>query len=201
MEVLVKKEKISIKKTLSKLDELVFKFSSILIKSKIDFVIVSGYVAIVFGRSRTTEDIDVLIERITRKKFNALLSKLTRAGFFCVNANKEDSWNCIRDGIPLRFGFKSRIIPNFEVKFVKTHLERYTLTNKVALFVNKKKTYMSPLELQIPFKLKLGSIKDLEDARYLYKIFSNKLDKIKLKKFIKLLGVEKEAREWLEAEI
>jgi len=50
---------------------------------------------------------------------------------------------------------------------------------------------ISPLELQIAFKLYLGSDKDIEDAAYLYEIFSAHLSKFKIKHFMDILGVKR----------
>ena len=56
-------------KTLSELDIFVLDFLDIL-KVYTDYVIVSGYVTILFGRARGTEDIDIIIEKIDRRTFN-----------------------------------------------------------------------------------------------------------------------------------
>ncbi len=57
--------------------------------------------------------------------------------------------------------------------------------------------FISPLELQIAYKLYLGSDKDYEDARYLYKLLLQHIDTKKLKHFISILGVGREARKVL----
>jgi hypothetical protein len=51
--------------------------------------------------------------------------------------------------------------------------------------------------MQIAFKLKLGSEKDFEDARHLYKMFKEHLNINKLKSHISELGVKKEVEEAL----
>lgn len=55
----------------------------------------------------------------------------------------------------------------------------------------------SELELQIAFKLYLGSGKDFEDARHLYNIFKDHLDIDLLRRQIAELNVEKQAAEVL----
>jgi hypothetical protein len=52
--------------------------------------------------------------------------------------------------------------------------------------------YISSIELQIAFKLWLGSDKDYEDARYIYNIFKRYIDVGKLNGFISELHVKKE---------
>ncbi len=43
---------VALEKELSKLDEFVIHFSKLLEQNRVDYVIVSGYVALAFGRSR-----------------------------------------------------------------------------------------------------------------------------------------------------
>ena len=45
------------------LDMFVMDFVDLLHEAKINYVIVSGYVSILFGRSRLSEDIDVILEK------------------------------------------------------------------------------------------------------------------------------------------
>jgi hypothetical protein len=63
--------------------------------------------------------------------------------------------------------------------------------------VNKEKLMTSEIELQIAFKLNLGSDKDFEDARHLYNIFKEHLDMGLLKRQISALRVEKQAEKVL----
>ena len=59
MDIEIDAENIYLKnKVVSKLDLFVIDFINIL-KKYMDYVIVSGYVSILFGRSRGTEDIDL----------------------------------------------------------------------------------------------------------------------------------------------
>ena len=57
---------------------------------------------------------------------------------------------------------------------------------------------ISPLELQIPYKLFLGSFKDIEDAKHLWLVTKNHLDKRMLDSYISQMGVKKEAAKWLQ---
>ena len=59
MELKFSGNKIVFEKELNKLDKFVIDFTSILNKLDIRYVIVSGYVAILFGRNRSSEDIDI----------------------------------------------------------------------------------------------------------------------------------------------
>ncbi|MBU5688714.1 MAG: hypothetical protein KQA41_00585 [Candidatus Aenigmarchaeota archaeon] len=63
MEMIYEKNRIFLKnKKINNLDKFVIKFVKILEKYT-RYVIVSGYVSILFGRSRATEDIDIIVEK------------------------------------------------------------------------------------------------------------------------------------------
>ena len=77
-----------------------------------------------------------------------------------------------------------------EIKFPKVDLDIWTLKYKRKVILNKKEIFVSPLELQIPFKLFLGSEKDIEDAKYLYLLFKNSLSNKLLQEFNQKLKIE-----------
>ena len=52
--------------------------------------------------------------------------------------------------------------------------------------------FISPIELQIPYKLYLGSDKEIEDAIYLWDIFKGKIEVNRLMGFMKALNVRGE---------
>ena len=87
--------------------------------------------------------------------------------------------------------------PNFELKFPKTRYNAYSLKNKIEVDLAGEKLWASEMELQIAFKLNLGSDKDFEDARHLYNIFKEHLDINLLKRQIVELKVEKQAEKIL----
>jgi hypothetical protein len=53
---------------LNELDKLLLSFIRILEKY-FEYVVVAGYVSILFGRSRATEDINILIKEADKKSF------------------------------------------------------------------------------------------------------------------------------------
>ena len=89
----------------------------------------------------------------------------------------------------IRFSRKNEFIPNMEVKFPKIELEDWVLENRKEVLLNKNKLYISPIELQISFKLFLNSEKDIEDAKHLYELFKEDLDKNLLDDFNRKLKV------------
>lgn len=178
-------------KVLSDLDKLVLDFVSVLVDSKIRYVIISGYVAIFFGRSRTTEDIDVFVEKMGRKKFNAFYSKLIGNGYWVINAaNEAEAFDLLMDSLAIRAAKKDNVVPNFEIKLPKKDTDFFSLDNAMKVVVNGKTLLMSPFEMQIPFKLWLGSEKDIEDAVHLYTLFNDRLDKRLMARVGSRLGVK-----------
>jgi hypothetical protein len=177
-------------KVLSKLDLFVIDFVDILTKYA-DYVVVSGYVSIIFGRSRGTEDIDILIKKIDMETFIKLNRELIGKQYWFLNAdNPGELYGMLQDGLAVRIAVKETVIPNIELKFVKSDLDRISLREHMVVKTGKHIINISPLELQIAFKLYLGSDKDIEDAVYLYDIFSKYLDIVKLKQYMSILKVK-----------
>ena len=96
----------------------------------------------------------------------------------------------LEDDLAIRVAAMDSIIPNIEIKFAKSDLDRISLNEHNVVVLDKDTLNISPMELQVAFKLYLGSDKDVEDAIYLYDIFFDYLDKVKLKKFMKILNVK-----------
>ena len=85
MKIVYKKDTISIEnKIVSALDRFVFDFIRLLEKYT-DYVIVSGYVSILFGRSRGTEDIEILIKRFDEHVFTKFYDLLIKKGYYFLN--------------------------------------------------------------------------------------------------------------------
>jgi len=62
----------------NRLDELAVGFSEILSRLDVDHVFVAGYVAILAGQSRSTEDIDVFVERCSAERVDEIVDELER---------------------------------------------------------------------------------------------------------------------------
>lgn len=196
MELEYSKNRIKFERELSNLDKLVVRFVKILEKLDIKYAIISGYIAILFGRSRNTEDVDLFIEEMPFEKFSKFWKELDKEGFECINAFDPDSAykDYLKYSLALRFAEKGMIEPNFELKFPKTKYNTYSLEHRIEVSLNNEKLMTSEIELQIAFKLYLGSEKDFEDARHLYRIFKEKLNMGLLQGHITDLKVEKQAK-------
>ena len=192
MKINYNKSEISFEKELNSLDKFTVEFTSILNSLKTKYVIISGYIPILFGRNRNSEDIDIIVEKISFETFEKLWNNIHKT-FECIITNDaKDAYNeYLLTDLAIRFAKKNNFIPNIEFKFPKVELDLWTLNERKKVVLNNHQLFISPLELQIPFKLYLGSEKDIEDAKYLYNLFSDKLDSILLIEFNRKLKTEK----------
>ena len=173
-------------KELNSLDKKVIKLVKLI---DFEYVIISGYIAILFGRSRATEDVDMFI-RADKEEFYAFYNLLSKNNFYIINAeNKEEGYEFLHEGIALRIAENGEFMPNFELKLPKREIDRITMRDKIKVKLDNYELNISEIELQIAFKLFLGSEKDYLDSKHLYNTFENYLDKKKLYNYIKLLGV------------
>jgi hypothetical protein len=165
MEIEFKEDKIIFDRELSLLDNFVLGFTEHLASNSIKFVIVSGYVAILFGRSRISEDVDILIEHISFEKFLKFWSEIEQSCECFNTSNANEAYNdYLENHHAIRITKKGSFIPNIELKFVKNDLDRYSLDHRMHVKLSHRSLYLSPFEMQIPYKLFLGSEKDIEDA-------------------------------------
>ena len=182
-------------KELNDLDKEVINFIKLL---SCDYAIVSGYITILFGRPRTTEDVDIIANIKNYKEFYKIWEKAYAKDYYCINEdNPKEAYAIISEGSSIRFARNNKIFPNFELKIPKNAAELIAINEKLKVKLGKEKINISPIELQIAYKIYLGSDKDYEDARYLYLLLLKYIDKNKLKTLIKGLGVEKEAKQIL----
>jgi predicted nucleotidyltransferase len=186
---------LSMQKELTELDRDVLEFVSILDAVGIDYVIISGYVAILTGRTRGTEDVDVFIEEVEPEVLETLTSELEANDYWCLNAPFDEMHSMLADEIAVRIAPEGDVIPNFEVSFADDHYSRLSLSDRLRVEMDGEELYVGPLELQIAFKLRLGSEKDFEDALHLLSVFEGQLDTATLEMYVTELGVEEEYHE------
>jgi hypothetical protein len=172
------------------LDELAILFSTLLDEVGIGHVFISGYVAILTGRARATEDIDVLLARTTSDKIDRLVTKLEDNGLWgpampldSMEEMLEDNIWVARDG---------EMVPHLEAKFVSDEYDRASLENRITAKLTSVDVELpiAPLELQIAYKLYLGTPKDFEDALHLHSLFEESLSTPALERWVTNLGVE-----------
>lgn len=92
-------------------------------------------------------------------------------------------------GMGIRIAKKGQFIPNIELKFLKDDVDRHVLENRTAVNLPGASLSISPIDIQIAYKVYLGSDKDIEDAVYLWEIFKPDLDYLRMKSWMKKFGV------------
>lgn len=164
----------------SRLDTFALKFCNI-VQKYVKYIIVSGYVAIAHGRSRSTEDIDMIIEKINFDAFKQMHLALTRAGFICVQSSKvEDVYDYLEKKDSVRYVDNVDLLPpEMEVKFVKDELDELQMKTRKKLPFTGLDIWFSSIEFNIAFKEELlKSDKDLADARHLRIVYKDEIDEI-----------------------
>ncbi|MFA7689789.1 MAG: hypothetical protein WCY18_01680 [Methanofastidiosum sp.] len=190
MEIQYSKDSIILKnKSLSNVDKFVLEFVDLL-KNHFRYVIVSGYVAILFGRSRGTEDIDILIEKITKSEFFNFVSEIEDRYDFLNPEDREGLYEMLSENLGIRISKKNAIIPNIELKIIKNEVEKYVLDNRLKVKLDKNLLYLSPLEIQLAYKLFLGGEKDIMDAVYLYELFQNNIQRDEIEYWAKYFKIQ-----------
>lgn len=192
MEMEFQEDKIYLDRELSKLDRMAIYFSEKLRESGIEHVLVSGYVAIVFGRNRASEDIDVICEPVSEDVFGRFWGSLKEMECIITSDMESAYNNYLKDGIALRFAYRGEFIPNMEMKFISNGAQREAIEGRKIVFLNGHPVPISPFELQIAYKLFLGSEKDIEDARFLLDLFGERVNLALLMRKIREFGLNEE---------
>lgn len=154
------------------------------------YVIVSGYVAILFGRTRSTEDVDILIPVCDVSSFLLLHDRFIEHGYEFLNA--EDGrglHSMLTSGSGIRLCEKDKFIPNIEIKFIRNESDAYSFKNRISFNTNERNFWIGPLEMQIAYKFWLGSGKDIEDAIFIREISRDFIDEDLLREFCTSFGV------------
>jgi hypothetical protein len=130
----------------------------------------------------------MFVERLDSERFTAFWESI-EGTYDCINTSCADEAysDYLTTGLSLRFAQKNSFIPNIEFKYPKVELDTWTIAERKKLLLNGKTLYIAPLELQIAFKLFLGSEKDIEDAKYLHQLIKEHLDDDLLQEFNKKL--------------
>lgn len=184
----VNKNLIEIDRELSDLDIFTLDFIRIL-KKYTKYVLVNGYVSILLGRSRSSEDVDVIIQKIDFSKFQDLYQEIKKNNFCCLNAEKDTIiYDYLLDNLAVRFARKDKMVPNIELKWERHKFDKLALENTIDIKLSKGKLKILHLELQIAFKEEvLKSPKDLEDADHIRDVAKEYLDDKLIQKYKEML--------------
>lgn len=172
---------IELEKTMNELDKFVISFLKIL-KKHSDYVIISGYIPILLGRPRSTDDIDILIPKFTKEKFKSFHDEIVSSNFWFINSdNVEDLFAILDENDSIRIAVDQETSPNVELKFIKDSDDKESFDKKLTVNFLNEKINISPLELQIAYKEnKLKSPKDMEDALHLRELFKDHINENKI---------------------
>lgn len=184
------------KKALLPEDDIAFRFAGVLDEIGVRYAVVAGYVAILFGRARRSDDVDFIVEWIDESRFVELCRKALERGFTLMQGDigSEDSVRGVyrrylAEGFSIRFMYRDVVVPNIEFKMVRGSVERYALEHSLVVEVdNAFMIRIPPLEQQIAYKLYLRSEKDVGDAVFLYTLFKDALDGAELERWCRELG-------------
>jgi len=194
MKIGFKDNEIICDKKLSRIDDLVLDFLDILLKNNIRYVIFSKYISNLLSNNRICEDIDILIRNISFEKFLKLWLEIENT-YECKNTGDPiDAYNAyLRNHHAVSIVKKESKIPGFRIKIVKNEMDRFKLKYRKKVILGDRNLFISPLEMQIPFNLFQGSPKDVDDARYLYKLSKEKLNMTMMERFLDELKIPKES--------
>lgn len=181
--------KLVVERAPNRLDELATEFSSVLDELGIEHVFVAGYVAILTGRARSTEDIDVLVERLSEPEVDTLVETLRERGYWGPAMPLESMYENLDAGTNIWVAPESEMTPHLEVKFPTDEFDRASLSNPITAQIGAETVPIGPLELQIAYKLYLGGEKDFEDAAHLYTLFGESLNTSELETWAERLSV------------
>jgi hypothetical protein len=154
------------------------------------YIIVSGFVAIAHGRTRGTEDIDMIIEKVDKQTFQLIHNDLIAAGFECLQGpdSSELYDQYLYPNTNIRYIKKGELVPEMELKLAKDKLDEIQLQERTKLPLTNLPLWFSSIEVNIAYKEEyLKSPKDLEDAEHLRIIYQGQLSVEKIKYWQKLI--------------
>ena len=184
---------IIINRELTKLDLFVKDFLDVL-KKHSDYLIVSGFVSISTGRTRGTEDVDILAQKLDKTKFVLLLGDLFKNSFWCYQGDTIDEiWKYIENGDNIRFAKEGEMFPNVEfISVDKSKPTKYfEFTHPQKIKIQDFEFKIPPIEFEILYKeIVLAGKKDIEDAQHLRTFFSELIKKERFKEYEPIIKKE-----------
>ena len=185
-------EGVVIDKPPSDLDRLMLEVGDVLDAVGIEYSVVSGYVAVLFGRSRATEYIDVITERFDEGTADELVKRLWETGYWDSAMPLDDLHETLADGLPARIAKEGHRVPNAKLEFASDESDRISLDNAISVRLGGETLRVGSLEFQIAYKLDMGALRDYEDALYLHEVVGPSLNRTALEEYVTKLGVEDE---------
>jgi len=183
---ILEKNAIIIQRDLTELDLFAKKFLDIL-KKHTNYLVVSGFVSICTGRTRGTEDIDVIIPIMEKEKFITIFKDLDKNNFWCYQGDDpQEVYTYIKNLNSIRFAKINEIFPNIElIPFDKTKKAKFfEFSHPQKIKIEDFEFNAPPLEFEILYKeLILKGKKDIEDAKHLRTFFSEIIKEKRFKEY------------------
>ena len=182
----IENKTIILKRELTELDQFVKHFLAILTHYS-DYLLVSGYVSISTGRTRGTEDVDLLIPVMNKVKFIQLFQALQKEDFWCYQSDvPEEAYEYHKDLLNIRFARKGEMFPNMEVIPIDSsrRAKCFEFNHPLKMRVEEFEFKVPPLEFEILYKeMILKGEKDIADAKHLRIVFADILLEEKFKEY------------------
>jgi hypothetical protein len=171
------------------LDDFVIKFTSI-VEKHMKYVVVSGFFAIASGRTRGTEDVDIIVEHIDLAKFRTFHKDLETSGFSAIQpGNPEELYgDYLSKNLSVRYIYNGLDLPNMELKLAKDKLDDLQIENRQKYGLTGLDVWFSSVNVCIAFKEELlKSKKDQEDAEHIRLVYSDIVTESEIKKYKELI--------------
>lgn len=97
----------------------------------IEHVYIAGYVSILAGRARSTEDVDVLIERIDEEAADELAVTLDEEKVWGPAIPLTSMYETLDNGDNIWIAPEDQVTPHLEVKFARDEFDRASLENAI----------------------------------------------------------------------
>lgn len=160
------------------LDKFIEDFAEI-VEKHCKYIVVSGFLAIAHGRSRGTEDIDMIVEKPDYEKFKKMHADLVKSGFECLQSSDAsvlyNDYLC--KNISVRYIRKGFELPELELKFAKDELDALQIATRKKMPLTGLDIWFSSVEMNIAFKEELlKSDKDIKDALHLRLVYAKDIN-------------------------
>lgn len=194
-EIRVGEGRIAVRLKEAAIDRLAIGFCKALDRHEVGYAIVGGYSAILLGRPRESDDVDIIASSMTFGAFAALHRSIVRT-FECLTPGEPlgiytDYLAAGAESTALRYARPGTFVPNIEFKFAKKLLDHRAVRRRIPLSLNGHPLSIAPLEMQIGYKLYMGSPKDFEDARWIYQVAGERLDEGEIWRTAEALGISR----------
>ena len=165
---------VSVDKEITALDRFALDVLGI-VKKYTDYVIISGYVSIFFGRARATEDIDIFIKDLSYETFAKLYEESVGNGYEWTVDNPRDLYNeYLKKNTPVSIWRKAFPLLRIEMKIATKRGQLVQFQDRITVKFKGQEFFMANIEGQIAYKRYIAkSDKDLADARHLELVFQD----------------------------